>query len=72
MPRRYRHSAARPHLRLVESAFFVSNALKLAHGGYMPVLIGAVIIVTMMTWLRGRQLLAERLRKDSVELVGLA
>jgi len=56
---------------VIESTFFFSNALKLAHGGYMPVIIGGLIIVTMMTWLRGRQLLADRLRKDSVELVGL-
>jgi KUP system potassium uptake protein len=55
----------------VELGFFASNSLKLAHGGYMPVLIGALLIVTMMTWLRGRQLLADRLRKESVELVGL-
>jgi KUP system potassium uptake protein len=56
---------------IVEAGFFGSNSLKLAHGGYMPVLIGSLIIITMMTWLRGRQLLADRLRKDSVELVGL-
>src|SRR6185436_7668098 len=47
------------------------NALKLFHGGYMPILIGAVVIVIMMTWMRGRQLLSERLRRESVELVGL-
>jgi KUP system potassium uptake protein len=55
----------------VESAFLVSNSLKLFHGGYMPILIGAVVIVITLTWWRGRQLLADRLRKDSVELVGL-
>src|SRR6185369_7845008 len=55
----------------VESAFLVANSLKLFHGGYMPILIGAVVIVFMMTWMRGRQLLAERLRRDSVELAGL-
>ncbi|CAN5146100.1 potassium transporter Kup [soil metagenome] len=55
----------------VESAFFASNALKLPHGGYMPVLIGAVIIVLMLTWMRGREALSAKLRKDSVELVGL-
>jgi KUP system potassium uptake protein len=56
---------------VVEAGFFASNSLKLPHGGYMPVLIGALFIVTMMTWMRGRQLLAERLRRDSVELAGL-
>ena len=56
---------------IVECAFLISNSLKIAHGGYMPILIAAVIVVTMWTWLRGRLLLAERLRKESVELKGL-
>jgi len=55
----------------VESAFLVANSLKFMHGGYMPILLGAALIVIMMTWLRGRLLLSERLRKDSVELEGL-
>ena len=37
----------------VESAFLVANSLKILHGGYMPILIGAVIIIIMMTWMRG-------------------
>ena len=31
----------------------------------MPVLIGATIILIMMTWMRGRAALAAKLRKDS-------
>jgi KUP system potassium uptake protein len=56
---------------LVELTFFAANSAKLVAGGYVPVLIGFVIIVTMLTWLRGRSLLAEKLRRDSVELEGL-
>ncbi|WP_119268297.1 potassium transporter Kup [Taklimakanibacter deserti] len=56
---------------LVELTFFAANSTKLIAGGYVPVLIGFVIIVTMLTWLRGRSLLAEKLRRDSVELEGL-
>jgi KUP system potassium uptake protein len=55
----------------VECAFLISNSLKIANGGYMPILIAAVIFVTMRTWVRGRQLIAERLRRESVELKGL-
>jgi KUP system potassium uptake protein len=55
----------------VEAVFFAANALKIASGGYMPVLIGGAIVVTMVTWLRGRGALAAKLRKDSIELVGL-
>ncbi|MGE3872556.1 MAG: potassium transporter Kup [Parvibaculaceae bacterium] len=56
---------------LVELTFFAANSTKLVAGGYVPVLIGFAIIVTMLTWLRGRSLLAEKLRRDSVELEGL-
>jgi KUP system potassium uptake protein len=48
-----------------------ANALKIPHGGYMPVLIGATIILLMVTWMRGRRLLARKLVKESVELVPL-
>jgi KUP system potassium uptake protein len=56
---------------VIEATFMAANGLKLIHGGYMPVLIGAAIILMMVTWLRGRQALAAKLRKDSIELVGL-
>ena len=55
----------------VESMFYAANMLKLLHGGYMPVLIGATIILLMVTWMRGRQALANRLNKESIELIGL-
>jgi KUP system potassium uptake protein len=55
----------------IELVFFSANALKILSGGYMPVLIGATIIVIMVTWLRGRRALAAKLRKDSIELVPL-
>ncbi|MGQ0485506.1 MAG: potassium transporter Kup [Hyphomicrobiales bacterium] len=55
----------------IEATFLAANGLKLASGGYMPVLIGAIIILMMVTWLRGRQALAAKLRKESIELQGL-
>ena len=56
---------------VVELTFLAANGLKLASGGYMPVLIGAIIILMMVTWLRGRQALAAKLRRESIELIGL-
>jgi KUP system potassium uptake protein len=56
---------------LIELTFLTANSAKLIAGGYVPLLIGFVIIVIMLTWLRGRSLLAEKLRRDSVELEGL-
>jgi KUP system potassium uptake protein len=55
----------------VEVTFGIANALKILHGGYMPVLMGATIILLMITWMRGRTLLARKLEKESIELDSL-
>jgi KUP system potassium uptake protein len=55
----------------IEVVFGAANALKIVHGGYMPVLMGATIILLMVTWMQGRRRLAEKLVKESVELEGL-
>ena len=55
----------------IELTFLAANGLKLAKGGYMPVLFGAAVILLMVTWMRGRFALAAKLRKESIELVGL-
>jgi KUP system potassium uptake protein len=54
-----------------EATFFAANALKIPNGGYMPILIGATIILLMYIWMKGRSLLAKKLVKESVELVPL-
>jgi KUP system potassium uptake protein len=56
---------------VIEVVFLAANALKIANGGYMPVMLGATIILLMFTWMKGRQALAAKLRKESVELVPL-
>jgi KUP system potassium uptake protein len=55
----------------IESLFGAANGLKIFQGGYMPVMIGAGIVLMMLTWLRGRKLLSEKLTKESIELNGL-
>jgi len=56
---------------VIEGTFLAANGLKIATGGYMPVLIGATIILLMITWLRGRAALTAKLRRESIELAGL-
>jgi KUP system potassium uptake protein len=56
---------------VVEATFYAANLLKIPNGGYMPVLIGATIILLMLTWMKGLKLLAAKLNKESIELVGL-
>ena len=38
---------------LVEAGFLVANLTKVMHGGYVPLLIAAALIVLMWTWMRG-------------------
>ena len=55
-------------LLLVDIAFFVANASKFLHGGYIPIFLAAVCHFLMVTWIRGRQILGEELNARSVSL----
>ena len=46
---------------VVEAAFLASNALKIPHGGWFPLLVGAVAYLGLSTWKEGRALLWKRL-----------
>ena len=56
---------------MIESVFLAANGLKLATGGYVPLLIGSAIILLMITWMRGRQLLISKYNRESVELLNV-
>ena len=51
---------------VVELAFFGANLLKVFHGGWFPLVIGAGLFTVMSTWKTGRAILAEKLRASSV------
>ena len=53
---------------LIDLTFFSANLLKIADGGWFPLVIGGVIFVGMVTWARGRELLSASLRADAIEL----
>ncbi len=44
---------------VIEAAFLAANLLKVAHGGYVPLLIASAVIFLMRTWTRGRARLAQ-------------
>ena len=46
----------------VDTAFFGANILKIAHGGWFPLLVGGAILYLMLTWRRGRKALAARMQ----------
>ena len=45
----------------IDLAFFGSNMLKIAQGGWFPLLVAAAILFLMLTWRKGRQVLRSRL-----------
>jgi len=45
--------------------FFSANALKIASGGWFPLVLAVAIVVVMTTWATGRRLLTVRLRERS-------
>ncbi|MDP2007112.1 MAG: potassium transporter Kup [Rubrivivax sp.] len=53
---------------LVDITFLAANAVKVLEGGWFPLLIGGAMFTLMVTWKRGRALLGERLRSESIEL----
>jgi KUP system potassium uptake protein len=42
---------------VVDLSFFSANVVKIAHGGWVPLVIGSVVFTVMTTWRRGRKLL---------------
>jgi KUP system potassium uptake protein len=52
----------------IDVAFFSSNLLKVAHGGWVPLLVAAIVYTLMTTWKRGRTILSNILRRSSLPL----
>ncbi|QHC34667.1 potassium transporter Kup [Komagataeibacter xylinus] len=53
---------------LLDTTFFASNALKIPQGGWVPVLLGIVLTLMMTTWKKGRQLIMNRQKQDSMPM----
>jgi KUP system potassium uptake protein len=53
---------------LLDSVFFAANTLKLFAGGWVPLVIAAVLVALMTSWKRGRDLLLSRWKSDSLPL----
>ncbi|MES2579840.1 MAG: potassium transporter Kup [Pseudomonadota bacterium] len=52
----------------IDLAFFGANVLKVADGGWVPLAIGAVIFILMLTWKNGRSLVYDRLKSESMAI----
>ncbi len=60
--------AASSFFLIVDVAFFASNSLKIAQGGWFPLVLAGGLYTVMATWKQGRGLLNEKLRADAVDL----
>jgi KUP system potassium uptake protein len=47
-------------LAVLELTYFGANLTKVLHGGWLPLLIAAIVATVMLTWQRGRILITER------------
>lgn len=52
----------------VDLAFLGANALKIADGGWFPLVMGGMLFILMTTWKRGREIVAERLQEGTIPL----
>jgi KUP system potassium uptake protein len=55
-------------LLVLDLIFFSANALKIFDGGYVPLLVGAFIMLCMWTWVRGSAILADKISRADVKL----
>mgnify|MGYP001251394009 CR=1 FL=1 len=55
----------------IDTVFLTSNLLKIPDGAWMPLVLGAALILLMWTWVRGSQILSDKARKDSLPLADL-
>jgi KUP system potassium uptake protein len=49
-------------------SFFIACSTKIAHGGWFPLAVAVGLFTVMLTWKRGRSLLAERIAADSLPI----
>ena len=56
---------------LIDLAFFSANSIKFIDGGWFPLVFGLGVLTVLSTWKRGREILQEKLKDDSIELTPL-
>src|SRR3954447_13602195 len=55
-------------LMLIDLVFLGANLLKIHEGGWMPLAVAGGLMVVMLTWRRGTGILAEKARRDDIQL----
>ena len=52
----------------IDLGFFLANSVKIADGGWFPLVFGMAVFILLTTWKHGRELLGERLAADAMQL----
>jgi KUP system potassium uptake protein len=55
----------------IDLTFLAANLLKIMEGGWMPLALGAAVMILMYTWRRGSSLLVQKTRKLEIPLAPL-
>ncbi len=55
-------------LLAVDLSYFAANNLKIPHGGWFPLSLGAFMFIILSTWKRGREILFSRLQSQAIDL----
>jgi KUP system potassium uptake protein len=53
---------------VIDLVFFAANALKVPEGGWVPLVLGLCLMGLMTSWKRGRDLMLQRWKQDSLPL----
>jgi KUP system potassium uptake protein len=64
--------AAASGFGVLDVTFISSNLLKIPDGAWLPLALGAALVVVMWTWTRGARILTDKTRRDSVPLIELS
>lgn len=57
---------------VLDLIFFGANALRIIEGGWVPLLVAAMIGLLVWVWVRGRRLIADQERAQSVQMTEIA
>ncbi|MFN3398539.1 MAG: potassium transporter Kup, partial [Sulfurimicrobium sp.] len=52
----------------IDLSFFAANAVKIPEGGWFPLVVALLVFTLLVTWRRGRELLAQRRRETELPL----
>ena len=59
-------------LGVMDLTFVSSNLVKIPDGAWLPLALGAALVIVMWSWTRGAEILAVKARRESVSLAELA